>query len=174
MGFSKQEYWSVLPCSSPGDLPDPSIEPRSPALQSESLPSEPPGKPTVVVDSKYQLWKPIFQWCLQHHKVDRTLYTHTKWIQNSVHFEQCQLCINIWAFSMSPQMSGILLLNKPDHRLHSSEFWFVICCFLIMGLKLKNQTGKTYIKLRIVSVRNLQCIWNKKRIPRTQTKEYNA
>ena len=45
MGFSRQEYWSGLPLSSPGDLPDPGIEPRSPALKSDSLPSEPPGKP---------------------------------------------------------------------------------------------------------------------------------
>ena len=44
MGFSKQEYWSGLPFPSPGDLPDPGIEPRSPALQADALPSEPPGK----------------------------------------------------------------------------------------------------------------------------------
>ena len=40
--FSSQEYWSREPFPSPGDLPDPGIEPRSPALQAESLPSEPP------------------------------------------------------------------------------------------------------------------------------------
>ena len=45
MGFSKQEYWSGLPFLSPGDLPNPGTEPRSPALQSDSLPSEPPGTP---------------------------------------------------------------------------------------------------------------------------------
>ena len=44
-GFSRQEYWSGLPCPPPGDLPDPEIKPRSPALQPDSLPSEPPGKP---------------------------------------------------------------------------------------------------------------------------------
>ena len=43
MGFSKQEYWSGLPFSSPGDLPDPGIEPLSLALQADSLQSEPPG-----------------------------------------------------------------------------------------------------------------------------------
>ena len=43
MGFSRQEYWSGLPFPSPGDLPDPGIEPRSPALQADALPSEPPG-----------------------------------------------------------------------------------------------------------------------------------
>ena len=46
MGFFRQEYWSGLPFPSPGDLPDPGIEPGSPALQADSLPSEPPGKPT--------------------------------------------------------------------------------------------------------------------------------
>ena len=44
-GFSRQEYWSGLPCPPPGDLPNPGIEPRSPALQVDSLPSDPPGKP---------------------------------------------------------------------------------------------------------------------------------
>ena len=48
MGFSRQEYWSGLPCPPPGDLPDPGIEPESPVapeLQAGSLPLEPPGKP---------------------------------------------------------------------------------------------------------------------------------
>ena len=44
--FSRQEYWSGLPFPSPGDLPDPGIKPRFPALQADSLLSEPPGKPT--------------------------------------------------------------------------------------------------------------------------------
>ena len=43
-GFSWQKYWSGLPCPPPGDLPNPGIEPRSPALQMDSLPSEPLGK----------------------------------------------------------------------------------------------------------------------------------
>ena len=44
LGFSRQEHWSGLPFPSPGDLPDPRIKPRSPALQADALPSEPPGK----------------------------------------------------------------------------------------------------------------------------------
>ena len=44
LGFSRQEHWSGLPFPSPGDLPDPGIEPRSPELQEDSLPSEKPGK----------------------------------------------------------------------------------------------------------------------------------
>ena len=46
MAFSRQEYWRGLPFPSPGDLPDPGIEPRSPTLQADALSSEPPGKPT--------------------------------------------------------------------------------------------------------------------------------
>ena len=45
MGFSRQENWSGLPCPPPRDLPNSGIEPRSPALQADSLPPEPPGKP---------------------------------------------------------------------------------------------------------------------------------
>ena len=49
MGFSRQEYWSGLPFPSPGDLPDPGIEPRSPALHADALISEPPGKPQICI-----------------------------------------------------------------------------------------------------------------------------
>ena len=49
VGFSRQEYWSGLPSPSPGALPDPGIEPGSPALQADTLTSEPPGKPHIVI-----------------------------------------------------------------------------------------------------------------------------
>ena len=50
MGFSRQEYWSGLPFPSPGDLPDPGIEPGSPALEADASTSEPPGaKMTSVI-----------------------------------------------------------------------------------------------------------------------------
>ena len=48
MGFSRQEHWRGLPCPPPGDLPDPGIEPGSPALQAGPLPSEGPGEPRVI------------------------------------------------------------------------------------------------------------------------------
>ena len=59
MGFFRQEYWSGLPFPSPGDLPNPGIKPGSPALQVDSLLSEPPGKPN---NSK-------FTECLYHEEV---------------------------------------------------------------------------------------------------------
>ena len=51
MGFSRQEYWSVLPFPSPGDLPDPGIELGSPTLQADSLPTEPQGNLSILVSS---------------------------------------------------------------------------------------------------------------------------
>ena len=49
-GFSRKEYWSALPCPPPGDLPNPEMEPRSPALQVDSVLSEPPGDPDYTGD----------------------------------------------------------------------------------------------------------------------------
>ena len=48
MEFSRQEYWSGLTFPFPGDFPNPGIEPGSPALKADSLPSEPPGKPRKI------------------------------------------------------------------------------------------------------------------------------
>ena len=53
MEFSRQEYWSGLPFPSPGDLPNPGIEPGSPTLQVDSLPSEPPGMPQLFFSSLF-------------------------------------------------------------------------------------------------------------------------
>ena len=52
MGFSRQEYWSGLPFPSPGDLLDPGIKLRSPALQADALTSEPPGKPSFSLKTR--------------------------------------------------------------------------------------------------------------------------
>ena len=49
MGFPRQEYWSGLPFPSPGNLPNPEIKPVCPALQVNSLPTDPPGKPLIYM-----------------------------------------------------------------------------------------------------------------------------
>ena len=54
MEFSKEEYWSELPCPPPRDITNPEMEPGSPALKVNSLPSEPPGKPTLL--SRYTFY----------------------------------------------------------------------------------------------------------------------
>ena len=70
-GFSRQEYWSGLPCLPPGDLPNPGIEPKSPTLQVDSLPYEPPGKPKNPGVGSLSLLQGIFltqksNWGLLH------------------------------------------------------------------------------------------------------------
>ena len=81
MGFSRQEYWSGLPFPSPGVLPDPGIEPRSPALQADSLPTELWGKPScyVVLICKTLGWKslntPILAKLLSPHS-SKAIYDH--------------------------------------------------------------------------------------------------
>ena len=56
MGFPRQQYWSGLPFPSPGQLSNPGIKPRSPALQADSLPSEPPGQPISFCRWFIHLW----------------------------------------------------------------------------------------------------------------------
>ena len=69
--FSRQGYWSGLPFPTPGDLPNPGIKPRSPMLQVDSLPAEPPGKPKNTAVGSLSLLQGIFltqelNWGLQH------------------------------------------------------------------------------------------------------------
>ena len=61
MWFSRQEYWSGLPFPSPGDLPDPGIEPMSPTLQADALTSEPPGKSKVPLLNKIYFFDTVKQ-----------------------------------------------------------------------------------------------------------------
>ena len=70
-GFSRQEYWSGLPCPPPGDLPDPGTEPRSPPKQGDSLSSEPLQKPKNTGMCSLSLFQGIFptqesNWGLLH------------------------------------------------------------------------------------------------------------
>ena len=75
MGFSRQKYWSVLPCPPPGDLPNSGIKTRSPTFQADSLLSEPPGKPkNTGVDSLS-----LFQGNFPTQESNRDL-RHCKWI----------------------------------------------------------------------------------------------
>ena len=73
IGFSRQEYWSGLPLPSPGNLPHPGIEPGSPALQADALPSEPSRKPGRIYSSKsyykqnclLQFFQTIYSRCIE-------------------------------------------------------------------------------------------------------------
>ena len=75
MEFSRQEYWSGLPCSSPGELPDPGIKSELLTLQTDSLLSEPPGKPPQMNYLSSNPCLRVFFWEESHY--DRT-HTHTR------------------------------------------------------------------------------------------------
>ena len=83
--FSRQEYWSGLPFFSRGDHPDPGIEPVSPALQVDSLPSEPPGKPQGPFKNTSNLLKTPKSFCLGG--------SHLLIFQFSL---VSQLCLTLW------------------------------------------------------------------------------
>ena len=94
--FSRPEYWSGLPFPSPGDLPNPGIEPRSPTLQADSSPAEPQGKPENTGVGSLSFLQRIFPtqgsnlgllhcrqilYCLSHqgHPSDGQTINHWKW-----------------------------------------------------------------------------------------------
>ena len=113
MGFSRQEYWSGLPSPSPGDLPDPGIEPRSPALQADALPSELKGLEAIK-------WtQPIKAILMVLHRNDSNGREH-KWELFEIHFYvKCSLHIIQhfnWALCNQDQISivswGFLLCTN--------------------------------------------------------------
>ena len=70
--FSRPESWSRQPVRSPGDLPHPGIKPRSPTLQADSLPPEPPGKPKAIL--KYKIKSKPKLYSTTKYKVKKMLF----------------------------------------------------------------------------------------------------
>ena len=119
MGFSRQGYWSGLPFSSPGDLPDPGIELRAPAslaLQADSLPSEPPGKP-ITPKLTWKTW--TWSTCPYHSKAFLSSEAHS--FIHETHF--IYLFILILGSCCRPAPAVSQEQNKPDkqsrhHQVH--------------------------------------------------------
>ena len=82
MGFSQQEYWSGLPCPPPGDLSDPGIKPRSPALQADSLPLSHQGTPIIC-----HQFSSVAQSCPTlpvHHQLPEFTQTHVHQVSDAI------------------------------------------------------------------------------------------
>ena len=110
-GFSRQEYWSGSPFASPGDLPNPGIEPGSPALKADSLLSEPPRKKAHM-----GLQKPMvkFSGILQ----DKNIYT----MENHIYYKSKHP-----TSASSPCQRATLRTQLPENSDHGSQFSKVGC-----------------------------------------------
>ena len=108
MGFPRQEYWSGLPCLSPGDLPDPGIEPGSPALLADSLLSESPGKATFN-----QLYPP--KYCDIHPLKEYTLYVRNySCYYEGYKYKICNACLRkAWWWKLTRIILVYLTLLNP-------------------------------------------------------------
>ena len=107
MEFSRQEYWSGLPFSSLGDLPNPGIEPQSPALQVDSLLSEPSGKLKLfsILTPNTICWFPYYLhdlsiWCHMHECV-------------LSHFSYVQLFVTLW--TRAPQVPLSMGFSRQEY-----------------------------------------------------------
>ena len=124
MGFSRQECWSGLPFPSPGDLPNPGIKPRSPALWADALTSEPPGKSSTVtgINGKSQTKPRLNNGLLLLEQSSKFLWasvsSHTKFLSN-------------WLTPSSPpnltRLSFVKHFSSTMKRLASR---FVLFCFV--------------------------------------------
>ena len=93
-GYSRQENWSGLPCHPPGVLPNPGIEPRSPVLQADSLPSEPPGNPLSHLLCGSLLWQP------QGTNIQSLPYVDLEKARGSI-FVVSVLMVQVWVIRLS-------------------------------------------------------------------------
>ena len=94
MEFSRPEYWSRQPFLSPGDLPNPGIERRSPILQADSLPAEPQGKPNNTGVGSLSL----FQWIFLTQDLNQSLL-HCRWILYQLCYQGIELATQfVWVF----------------------------------------------------------------------------
>ena len=141
MGFSRQEYWSGLPFPSPGGLPDPGIEPRSPTLQADALPSEPRVTGKSGLGAQNEAGQRLTEFCQENalirantlfQKHNRRLYTWPS--PDSQHRNQIDfiLCNQRWRRSIQSAKTRPGADCGSDHEL------------LIAKLRLKlKRVGKT-------------------------------
>ena len=119
--FSGQEYWSGLPFPSPGDLPDPEIKSGPPALQADSLPSEPPGKPKFMLGMLLKtLW---ISWFNPHHNSRVCTGDIVMWVMEMLRRGATRLLAE-GGWTLQPP---ILEEWGPAHPRHCPQISVLIC-----------------------------------------------
>ena len=109
-GFSRQEYWSGLPCSPSGDLPNTGIEPRPPILQADSLPSEPPTREARLQLRPMQAFGIYFYRCCSVAKSCLTLCD--PW--TAAHHSSLSFTIS-WSWLKFMSIESVVLSNQLIH-----------------------------------------------------------
>ena len=112
MEFSKQEYWHGLPFPSPGDCPDPEIELRSPALQVDSLPSEPPGNLHDAKPINSRCRFPGSSWQRFPNTLIRTAKPAPALVQFEGSIRRQNVCLGIFPNKQTPQISAQVINVK--------------------------------------------------------------
>ena len=133
MGFSRQEYWSGLPFPSPGDLPDPGIEPRSPALQADALTSEPPGKPfnreagviSDILEWLFNTTGDILYILYPTWTVNQCPESIEQWAEQSEFSKYWNLCLVTW-LCLTP--CGPMGWGTCQASLSGQEYWSGLPC----------------------------------------------
>ena len=119
-GFSRQQYWSGLPCPPPGDLPNPEIKPRPPSLQVDSLPSGPPGKPPSKEKKRGVKRR-------KHFKIQFQYTEYTK------------------VLTVAYGTNSFLNIPQPLQRLNLNFFFKAFQCPKKQGKKWRKQSSKSVI-----------------------------
>ena len=136
MGFSGQEYWNGLPFSIPGDILDPGIEPRSPALQADSLPTDPIGNSLFTMSCWFQMHSTMIQlyihkyillfrfiFLIDYYKLLKTVLCYTKCPCGLAH-----LCTVVSVYANSKLLS--FPSPSPPFPFGNHNFVFVVCGFI--------------------------------------------
>ena len=140
MGFSRQGYWSGLPFPSPGDLPDPGIKPRSPALQARSLPTELPGKlKYIIYKVAGQMLKPSWSFLLWSSLMACPIAIAFLSCQQNTDFVEAAMCQPRGGVTMDLNQSRVSFSSArggPRDRgqfLFGNERWEEVCLGFLGG-----------------------------------------
>ena len=129
VGFSRQDYWSGLPCLPPGDLPDPGMEPRSPmapVLRAGFLLLSPQGSPEICIAYCILFWtffKLFFLKTLSSWRFEEKQYSHTPYIGSPVNIVLHMLYLSVYWHT---QTYFPPLLSSSCFPLLSFLFWWAI------------------------------------------------
>ena len=126
MGYSRQEYWSRLPFPSPGDHPDPGIEPRSPALQADALTSGPPGKPKQVIYTTELCQGPASAESRGYPQDGRRRREREKTRETSLdRAKSVFYFLTTGFYTLSQNVFKVQDAYSWLHRIHITSFWFL-------------------------------------------------